>query len=140
MQLTKSENDFESRQLSLFGKTSPECLAPKITLSEAFLLDVPEKSYRLNRQGKDGRTLVVCLESSAISRGECLTRNISASPKDGVESFLWQVLETSTPQKYYLSDRAKAGVLRRAKARNKTLPDLLKRALETSNGEIKPEL
>jgi DNA (cytosine-5)-methyltransferase 1 len=46
--------------------------------------------------------------------------------------FLWQVLERElTPQKYYLSAIACAGILRRAQKRGKKLPELLRLALTT---------
>ena len=41
----------------------------------------------------------------------------------------WSVWE-NVPEKYYLSQRACSGILRRASARGKELPELLKRALE----------
>ena len=60
-------------------------------------------------------------------------------PSDAAASSLSQVLETSTPPKYFLSDRAKQGILRRAQVRNKTLPPTLKAALEHSPNETPPE-
>ena len=57
-------------------------------------------------------------------------RGFSESRSAAEESFLSQVLETTVAPKYYLSKRACEGILRRAKARNKTLPPLLKEALE----------
>lgn len=50
--------------------------------------------------------------------------------KDAEESFLSQILQENVPEKYYLSQRACSGILRRASARGKELPELLKRALE----------
>ena len=57
-------------------------------------------------------------------------RNTSESLKDAEESFLSQILQENVPEKYYLSQRACSGILRRASARGKELPELLKRALE----------
>ena len=57
-------------------------------------------------------------------------RNTSESLKDAKESFLSQILQENVPKKYYLSQRACSGILRRASARGKELPELLKRALE----------
>lgn len=51
-------------------------------------------------------------------------------PNVAEESGLWQILEANVPQKYYLSARACAGVLRRAERRGKELPTILKTALE----------
>ena len=64
------------------------------------------------------------------SPGECLTLNTSEYPKEENESFLSQILEANAPEKYYLSQRACLGILRRASERGKELPDVLKRALE----------
>jgi hypothetical protein len=72
------------------------------------------------------------------SLGECWTLNMSewtaldglSLNDDGVCS-LSDVLETGdVPQRYYLSPRACAGILRRAENRGKSLPDLLRRALK----------
>ena len=70
--------------------------------------------------------------NSGIARaGECLTLSTSEWPKDAVVCSLSQVLETGEiPQKYYLSQRACLGILRRAEARKKELPPMLRKALE----------
>ena len=60
--------------------------------------------------------------SSMLNFGEC--------PNVVEESGLWQILEANVPQKYYLSAKACAGVLRRAERRGKELPTILKTALE----------
>jgi hypothetical protein len=69
--------------------------------------------------------------------------NISESPNDAVESFLWQFLDPpeSIPGRFYLSARACAGVLRRAEKRGKVLPAQLKVALEAvAQCESQPEV
>jgi hypothetical protein len=59
--------------------------------------------------------------------------NISAWPNDAAVCSLSQVLEQgSIPSKYFLSAKACAGILRRAEARGKTLPDELHSALRSS--------
>ena len=55
------------------------------------------------------------------SFGEC--------PKEEKESHLLQILEGKAPAKYYLSERACRGILRRAKEKGKTLPTPLYIAL-----------
>jgi hypothetical protein len=55
--------------------------------------------------------------------------NIGESPNEEKESFLSQILEDSTPEKYFLSVKACAGILRRAKERGKKLPEMLEKAL-----------
>ena len=80
----------------------------------------------------DGQTLVVCLAPKEQSRGESSMPNISEWPNAGDVCSLSQVLETtSIPQRFFLSSRACAGILRRAENRGKKLPEQLQRALET---------
>lgn len=56
--------------------------------------------------------------------------NISEWPNDAAVCLLSQVLETgSIPQRYYLSAKACAGILRRAEKRGKKLPEALEQAL-----------
>ncbi len=59
------------------------------------------------------------------------TLSFSESPRDAVECLLSHVLETSdVPDRFYLSPKACAGILRRARRRGKTLPEQLRDALE----------
>ena|GEM_PF-2083856 len=64
-----------------------------------------------------------------ISLGGCAMPSILESPNVGVESSLWQVMESNAPPKYYLSKKACEGIIRRAANRGKTLPRLLEMAL-----------
>jgi len=63
--------------------------------------------------------------------GEFWTLNTSEFPSGADVSLLSQVLEREAPQKYYLSPKACAGILRRAAKRKKKLPLLLERCLQT---------
>jgi hypothetical protein len=98
--------------------------------------------------GSSGRTsLVSCLRQAdgtlAPSSGrwqnsgmgsatECSTLSTSEYPSDVVASSLSGILETGdVPQRYYLSARACEGILRRAAARKRTLPEQLRLALES---------
>ena len=56
--------------------------------------------------------------------------NISASLKDAPVSTLSQILLDRVPERYYLSAKACQGILNRAAARGKVLPEILKTALE----------
>jgi hypothetical protein len=59
------------------------------------------------------------------------TLSFSESPRDAVECLLSDVLEASdVPDRFYLSPKACAGILRRAAKRGKTLPTMLATALE----------
>ena len=64
------------------------------------------------------------------SPGEYTTRSFGESPREENASRLSQILEDSAPQKYYLSERACAGILNRAQKRGKELPHELREALE----------
>ncbi len=60
-----------------------------------------------------------------------LTLNTSEWPSDAAVCLLSDTLEIGTvPQRFYLSDKACAGILRRAEKRGKQLPEDLKIALE----------
>jgi hypothetical protein len=58
------------------------------------------------------------------------TRNTGESPNADAASTLSQILQVGVPEKYYLSQKACQGILRRASARGKELPAVLKAALE----------
>jgi hypothetical protein len=61
---------------------------------------------------------------------EFLTLSTSEWPKDAAVCSLSQTLEVgNVPQRFYLSAKACAGILRRAEKRNKTLPEPLRLAL-----------
>lgn len=64
------------------------------------------------------------------SHGGQSTHNFSECPKEGKESRLSQILQGFAPRKYYLSTMACRGIIQRAKARGKPLPEALLRALE----------
>ena len=69
---------------------------------------------------------------SAKSHGGYWTHNIGECPNVAVESSLSRILQPleDVQEKYYLSPRACAGILRRAKERGKELPEELRIALE----------
>lgn len=59
------------------------------------------------------------------------------SPNEDVVCSLSDILEVTTvPQRYYLTARACAGILRRAAARQKTLPPMLQQALSAVAGNL----
>ena len=95
-----------------FGKTSPV----SCQVTEEKIL-VPS-SGRWAKLGMGGPT-------------ESWTLNTSGSPNDAVGSLLSDILETGVvPPRYYLSQKACAGILRRAAKRGKELPERLRVALE----------
>ena len=69
-------------------------------------------------------------ETDGASRIEFLMHNGGAFPKEENVSTLSQILMADVPQKYYLSQKACLGILRRASERGKKLPDVLELALK----------
>jgi len=65
-------------------------------------------------------------------RGESSTADSSECPSGAVECTLSDILESSVPQRYYLSPRACTGILRRAERRGKALPPHLEQALRAT--------
>ena len=63
--------------------------------------------------------------------GPFLTHSFGECPSVAVESRLSQILEDTPHQKYYLSAKACAGILRRAERRGKKLPPELEIALKS---------
>lgn len=51
-------------------------------------------------------------------------------PREENVSTLSQILQIGVPEKYYLSQKACLGILRRASSRGKVLPPLLEKALK----------
>ena len=73
-----------------------------------------------------------CWANSGMgSPTEFLTLSTSDWPSDAAVCSLSHVLETGElPQRYFLSEKACQGILRRAEKRGKKLPELLQAALE----------
>ncbi|CRM19850.1 hypothetical protein [Pseudomonas sp. 31 R 17] len=133
MQLNMFAPASESPPASSSGRTSPASSATKGTPSDAFLARLLGKTESCSLQGKNGRTLVVCMDPKEQSRGGSWTPNISALPNGAVVCSLSQVLVTDLiPPRYFLSEKACAGILRRGEARRRTLPEQLLSALRSS--------
>lgn len=71
----------------------------------------------------------VSWETGGVLLGEYSTHSFGECPSVAVESRLSQILEENPHPKYYLSEKACRGVLRRAEKRGKELPPILKEAL-----------
>ena len=142
------EADYSSKQLNLFenleegqtgsvhdfscGKTSP---APSQATKDWTFSPCLKKSEKPRFQYlpmHDGQTRDWWNCQNVTLRGESSTLNIGECPSDERESSLSQILEKTedVPQKHYLSPKACAGILRRAKERGRVLPEVLKRQLE----------
>lgn len=90
---------------------------------------------------KDKTVCVPMPEKKWHTAGEILGDNFSIAyrilnaqffgvPQRRRRVFLVQVLEVNPPEKYYLSQKACLGIIRRSEARGKELPPILKQALQ----------
>lgn len=105
-------------QSGLSGKTCPEF-------------------FQQTADGTSGHSSGRWTTSGILARGECLTLSLSESPSVAAESTLSDILETGDlPQRYFLSPKACAGILRRAEKRGRTLPPQLRAALENVAGKM----
>jgi len=94
------------------------------------------KTSPVSCRATEAGTLEPCLEgwqnSGMGSPTEFLTLSTSEWPKDAAVCSLSQTLEVgNVPQRFYLSAKACAGILRRAERRGKELPQALKEALNS---------
>jgi hypothetical protein len=114
------------------GKMFPEPSAQtKDRTLAVFSPDSPEWTFPFRKAA--GRTAASwsVLPVTTVSPGACLTRSMPEYHSAAVASSLSDILETGdVPQRYYLSAKACAGILRRAAKRGKTLPTMLLRALQ----------
>ena len=125
----------ENIQDTASGKTSP-ALSP-VTM-ETILKLYSKQLSALKKKGSrclrltviDGEKRTYFWETDGAWLTEFLTLNTSASPNDAPVSTLSQILLAQVQAKYYLSPTACLGILRRASARGKELPEVLKKALE----------
>lgn len=109
----------------------------KEKISKKFL----KKQLRLQNQMlptfhylKNGHWLIAGWGLDGPLPTEFLMHSFGESPSEDVESHLSQILEDTVPLKYYLSEKACKGILRRAKNRGKELPAILKYALQQQAG------
>ena len=93
------------------------------------LEEITETEIPMPKSGRWANSGVV-RGGQPMLHGASWTPNIGECPNEERESTLWQILEVNAPEKYYLSPRACQGILRRAAARGKELPKVLKTALE----------
>ena len=130
MQLTIFDMLPESSPQSSSGKTSQVSYQSKTTPLAASSQHWLETLPPTFRQGGNGQTRVWLLAPKEQSRGGSLMPNTSAWPNDAAVCSLSAVLEKgSIPQRFFLSSKACAGILRRAEKRGKELPPALMQAL-----------
>lgn len=133
-------------QDSLFGKMFPEP-SPAIKepiskpSSKPFVKSggAPTLLY-LSLRKEDGFLPGASWETVTALPGVSSTLNITECPSDVRESTLSQILDLNAPERYNLSAKACAGILRRAQKRGKELPPMLREALfEVVNASPMPE-
>src|SRR5690606_37802558 len=117
-----------------YGRMSPASSQPKTMHSVASLPDLWEQMIPSCRQS-DGRVTVWFLDRKDGPRGLSKMPNFSDWPNDASVSSLSQILETEQiPQRFYSSQKACSGILRRAERRGKKLPPQLAHALQAVAG------
>ena len=119
----------ENIQSSLFGKMYPELFQ---AIKGVTLKPLSKKSrdqhsnackWEMGKSWNGPR-------AGPIFHGEHWTPNIGEVPqRRKKESTLWEIIELNAPHKYFLSQKACQGILRRAETRGKELPKILKDAL-----------
>ena len=122
-------------QLSLFGRMYPvlfhqpteRILEPCLKKSQKPIFQCLQVAGGQPQEWLEGEKLTPL--------GECLTLNFGEYPNVERESTLSEILEDNVPEKYYLSPKACLGILRRAKAKGRKLPDNLRIALEQKVAE-----
>lgn len=127
-------------QMSLFdldmpcGRTFPAPSLPtraktSVSSSKSFAKSKTKEPMFLSLLG-GGSLAGVSWETGIPWLGASSTLNFGECPNVVEESGLWQILEANVPQKYFLSETACLGVLRRAERRGKKLPEILEKALK----------
>ena len=84
----------------------------------------------LDLRAENGNMLGKSWAMGSVLHGGDWMRNTGEFPSAAAGSTLWQILEEDAPERYYLSAKACAGILRRAERRGKALPKMLREALE----------
>ncbi len=127
------------------GKTSPEhSPATREKTSDAYsqkLSGLQKTEFLfLDLRAGDGSQPEASWGMATAWPGASWMPNTGECPSEGKESTLLQILEDGPQEKYYLSEKACAGILRRAQKRGKNLPEKLKTALERqAGGAVRPK-
>lgn len=122
-------------QLSLFGRTYPvlfhqqteRILEPCLKKSQRPVFQCLQVASGQPQEWLEGERLT--------QLGECLTLNFGEYPNVERESTLSEILEDNVPEKYSLSPKACLGIIRRAKAKGRKLPENLRVTLEQKIAE-----
>ena len=130
----KAEQESRSDRDTWSGRTCPErSAATKAKTSrqssKKSSTSQTKNPMYLSLRRENGRQPDASWATISPSLGECLMPNTGECPKEESVSTLSQILEETPHQKYYLSEKACLGILRRAEKRGKELPEILRLAL-----------
>ena len=122
-------------QDSWFGKTSPEPSVQTMEKTSEPSSKKPRGSQIkmplfLDLRRASGHHQDASWEMGGALLGEYTMHSFGECPKEERESRLSQILQGGVHRKYFLSERACQGILRRAEKRGKVLPPILKETLE----------
>src|SRR5574344_503395 len=123
----------ENIQNTSCGRMFPEhSHQTRETISDASLSQYARLSMKpyLSLNLRNGNQQDKLWETITPLPGESSMLNTGVSHKEENASSLSQILQTGVPEKYYLSQKACLGILKRASNRGKVLPTVLKQALE----------
>lgn len=124
----------EDIHASQFGKMYRELSAPTqaptsvMSWSNSRKLKHPTPLF-LDLREINGQLPDAFWEQGGLLLGEYVMHSFGESPKDAVESHLSQILQDDPPQKYCLSQKACARVLRQTEQQGKKLPAPVEEAL-----------
>ena len=119
-----------------FSRTSPAVFRPREDLTLRLCCKRSQKPKFQCLLLDGGQTPEWYEAEELISLGSFTTLNTSARHSGAGVCFLSAILEENVPEKYSLSPKACAGILRRAERRGKDLPPLLKAALVQQAGKL----
>lgn len=126
----------QQEQITLDSWSGKTCLEPSQAQTEKVSEPsskkrrvLPTQQYQFLELRSNGLMPGAYWVTDLAYHGARLTRNTGEYPNVVVESTLSQILEDNPHPKYFLSNRAVIGILRRANNRGKELPQMLKSAL-----------
>ena len=125
--------DLDVGKMSLELSARPPEMTSKRSSRSSFMLR-NHTFMLLDLRPGAGNILGPCWEYNPVWLGPPGTLNTSECPKGVVASSLSQILVDTAPSRYYLSQTACLGILRRAEERGKELPWQLERALRIQAG------
>lgn len=131
-QMTIFDLDFGVGKMYQEHSVPIEEVTTKLSLSPLQKSSKKDTLIYLSQKG-DGTTQGWWIWNTDRSHGESLMHSTNYR-KDGDGYFLSQILQDIVPERYFLSEKACVGILRRSQKRGKTLPEVLENALVRQAG------